>query len=285
MLASSAYLLTVVAGLPTLGQGAYLIIGGYTAAAVSRTLTSNGPAQLFAAALGGALAAAAVGVIATRTRGTTFLIVTLAVGTLAQTIASRAVPITAGDAGQTVAPITVVPGTPPVTVTGYLYLYALTCTLIISAALALLLRTRFGLALRAAADNEARTRANGHPVGAHLWLAYTLAGAVAGTAGALLVTTRHTIAPIDGGFIVSALALLAALIGTRTQTGAMLGAAIVIAVRDLIAPIAFAGHAAALLGIFFLAAACIRNLTNPLAAELDGMLPNRLRNRPNGRQS
>ncbi|WP_432982877.1 branched-chain amino acid ABC transporter permease [Dactylosporangium sp. CA-233914] len=255
LLATSTHLLTTVAGLPTLGQGAYLSIGGYAAATVSRTLTTNGPAQLLVAATVAAAAAAIVGVFATRTRGTTFLITTVAVGVLTQTLASRAAPITGGDAGRSVSPVTLWPDTEPVTRNGYLYLYALTCTVAVTAAIALLLRTRFGLALRGAAEHEPRTRATGHPTGRHLMLAYVIAAAIAGAAGALLVATRHTIAPSDGGFVVSALALLAALLTTRTQTGAILGAAVIVATRDLLAPAVLAGHAATLLGCLFLTAA------------------------------
>ncbi|WP_433617013.1 branched-chain amino acid ABC transporter permease [Dactylosporangium sp. CA-139114] len=258
LLATSTHLLTTVAGLPSLGQGAYLIIGGYTAATASRTLTTNGPAQILVAVAVAAAAAALVGVFATRTRGTTFLITTVAVGVLTQTLASRAAPITGGDAGRIVGPVTLWPGTEPITRNGYLYLYALTCTIAVTAALALLLRTRFGLALRGAAEHEPRTRAAGHPTGGHLMLAYVIAAAIAGAAGALLVATRHTIAPSDGGFVVSALALLAALLTTRTQTGALLGAVVIVATRDLLAPSVLAGHAATLLGCLFLAAAAGR---------------------------
>ncbi|MEV0132608.1 branched-chain amino acid ABC transporter permease [Dactylosporangium sp. NPDC050688] len=264
LLASSAYVLTNVAGLPTLGQGAYLAIGGYTAAAISHTITTNGPAQLIAGAAAGAAAAAAIGVLAARTRGTTFLIITLAVGALTQTLASRAVPLTGGDAGLAVDPITVLPGASLVTVKGYLYLYALVCTVIIGGALTLMLRSRFGLAVRGIAANEPRARADGYPADTYLWVTYTVAGAVAGAAGAILVATRHTIAPVDGGFVVSGLALLAALLVTRTLVGALLGATVIVAVRDLIAPNVLAGHASALLGGLFLAAAFARILIRPL---------------------
>ncbi|MGI5243221.1 branched-chain amino acid ABC transporter permease [Dactylosporangium sp. CA-139066] len=255
LVAVSVHLLTVNAGLPTLGQGAYLIIGGYTAATVSTDLTSNGLIQLLAGTVAAALAAALVGIFATRTRATTFLISTLAVGVLTQTLASRAVPVTGGDAGRTVEPITLWPGTLAVTSIGYLYLYALACAFTLMGVVALLLRSRFGLALRAISGHELRTRASGHPADRLLWLAYIVAGGVAGAAGAILVAVRHTIAPADGGFVVSALALLAALLTTRTPAGAMLGAVIIVAVRDLLAPAVLAGHAAALLGAVFLAAA------------------------------
>ncbi|MEV6924025.1 branched-chain amino acid ABC transporter permease [Dactylosporangium sp. NPDC051485] len=260
LVAVSALLLTDVAGLPTLGQGAYLAIGGYTAATLSRTVTSNGPLQLLAATAAAATAAAAVGVFATRTRGTTFLLTTVAVGVLTQAVASRATSITGGDAGRSVDPITIWPATAPVTRHGYLYLYALACALAVGGALALLLRSRFGLTLRGIAAAEARVQANGVATGRYVLLVYVIAAAVAGAAGAVLIAVRHTIGPSDGGFIVSALALLAALVTTRTMTGAMLGAAVIVAVRDLVAPALLAGHANILLGALFLAAAAGRSI-------------------------
>lgn len=281
LLAASTHVLTTVAGLPTLGQGTYLSIGGYTAAIVSQTLTTNGPAQALAAAAVAAAAAAIIGAFAARTRGATFLITTVAVGVLTQTLASRAVPITGGDAGRSVTPITLWPGAAPATRDGYLYLYALACTFVVAGATTLMLRSRFGLALRGAAENEPRTRANGHPTGRHLWLAYVIAAAIAGVGGAVLVATRHTIAPSDGGFVVSALALLAALLTTRTQTGAMLGAAIIVATRDLFAPNVLAGHAATLLGFLFLTAAAgraaARHRDRRTARQVTGAPPGRRR--------
>ncbi|MET7402830.1 branched-chain amino acid ABC transporter permease [Dactylosporangium sp. NPDC005572] len=264
LLAVSAHLLTTVAGLPTLGQGAYLTVGGYLAGNLARTVTDNGPLQLLAAAAGGALAAAAVGVLAVQTRGTVFLMITLAVGILVQTVAGKAAAVTGGDAGMTVDAITMLPGTAPVTRIGYLYLYTLAWVVLVGAGLAILLRSRFGLALRAIADNEDRARANGYPATTYLWAAYILAGGIAGTAGALLVATRHTIGPVDGGFTVSALALLAALLTSRSQTGAMLGAALIVGVRDHLSPAVWAGHATALLGALFLLATYGRRLCSQL---------------------
>ncbi len=258
LVAVSTRLLTAVAGMPTLGQGAYLIIGGYTAAALGADVTSNGPLQLLAAAAAAAAVAAIVGALATRTRGTTFLITTVAVGVLTQAIAGRVTVVTGGDGGRSVAPITVWPGTAPLTRDGYLYLYALVCALAVGGALALLLRSRFGLTLRGVAGDEARVRATGVATGRVLWVAYVIAAATAGTAGAVLVAVRHTIAPSDGGFTVSALAFLAALLAGRTQIGVMLGAAVIIATRDMLAPAALPDHANILLGCLFLAVATAR---------------------------
>ena len=61
--------------------------------------------------------------------------------------------------------------------------------------MAALVRSRFGLVLRGIADNEPRVRASGHRVFLHLWAGYTIAGAVAGASGAVLVAGRGYVVP------------------------------------------------------------------------------------------
>ncbi len=78
-LAMSTQLLTGITGLPSLGQAAFLGVGAYTAALYAQAGVSNGPAQLAAAAVTAAGAAALCAPLVLRTRGTTFLMVTFAV--------------------------------------------------------------------------------------------------------------------------------------------------------------------------------------------------------------
>jgi len=264
LLACSAQLLTGVAGLPTLGQAAYLAIGGYTAAIIGRTVTTNGPAQILAATLAAAVAAAVIGAVVTRARATAFLLISLAVGELTHTAARLATGVTGGDAGLSTPAVVVAPGATPLTRDGHIYLWVLGCSGVIIGSLTVLLRSRFGLILRAAASHEPRVRAAGHPAGRYLWAAYVIAAGVAGAAGALLVAAHRYIAPTDTTFTVSALALLAAVLAGRTLLGACAGALLIVATRDLVVPELVPGHAPALLGVLFLAAAYARPLTDRL---------------------
>jgi branched-chain amino acid transport system permease protein len=121
----------------------------------------------------------------------------------------------------------------------------------VAGAVALLMRTRLALVLRGAADHEPRLAALGHDVDAALTIGWVCAGAVAGAAGALFVAAHRFLSPADLSLDVSALALLAAAIGGRSMRGAVAGAVVVIAARDLIGADT-GGHALAVLGLVFL---------------------------------
>jgi branched-chain amino acid transport system permease protein len=261
----STQLLTGVAGLPSLGQAAYLGVGAYTAALLADAGLTAGPLQVAAAALAGAAAAALSAPLVLRTRGTAFLTVTFAVGELARTVASKWATLTGGDEGLHTPPVTAWPGTAPLRVDGHIYLYLLACFLVQAGLVALLLRTRLALVLRAAADHEPRLGALGHHVGGALFAGVVAAGALAGAAGALLVAAHRYLSPADMSLDISALALLAAAIGVGTMRGAVAGAVLIVAVRDLLGATT-GGHALALLGLAFLLVAYRRPLTARLRA-------------------
>lgn len=270
--AMSTQLLTGVAGLPSLGQAAYLGVGAYTAALLATSGVSNGPVQLAAAGLAGAATAALCAPLVLRTRGTAFLMVSFAVAELARTVAGQWATVTGGDDGLHTPPVTVWPGTAPLRADGHIYLYLLGCFLLLAAMVALLLRTRLVLVLRGAADHEPRLAALGHHVNGALFAGFVAAGALAGAGGALLVATHRFLSPADMGLDVSALALLAAAIGVGTMRGAVAGAVGVVAVRDLLGT-PTGGHALALLGLAFLLVAYRR----PLTAQLHALIARRRR--------
>ena len=251
-LATSTRLL-LLAGLPSLGQAAYLGVGGYTAAALGRHGVTSGPVQLLAATLAAATVAAVVGAGLSRTRGLVFLLASLAVGELAHTLAENATSVTGGGAGQST-PSVILPGLGPLDTEAAGYRYTLAITALLVVVLVWVGRSRFGLVLGAVADHEPRTRANAHPVDAQLWAAYILAGAVAGAGGALLVAAHGYLSPADAGLDASALALLAAVIAGPSIISAGLAALGLVLVRDLAGGL-WPGGAPTLLGITFLAAA------------------------------
>jgi branched-chain amino acid transport system permease protein len=271
-LAISTQLLTGVAGLPSLGQAAYLGVGAYAAALIGTAGLSNGPAQLAAAALAGAGAAALCAPLVLRTRGVAFLMVTFAIAELARTLASKWAGVTGGDEGLHTPPVTAWPGGAPLATDGYVYLYLLGCFLTLAALVAVVLRTHTALVLYAAADHEPRLGALGHHVTRTLIAGYVTAGAVAGAGGAMLVAAHRYLSPADMSLDVSALALLAAAIGGRSLRGAVAGAVLVVAVRDL-AGAETGGHALALLGAVFLIVA----YRQPAAARLQVWMSRRRR--------
>ncbi|MCP2323563.1 branched-chain amino acid transport system permease protein [Hamadaea flava] len=242
-------------GQAALGQAGYLGVGAYTAALLAGTSAGYGMVQLAAAALTGAAAAALTGLVAVRARGVTFLMITFACGELIHVAALAAVPVTGGSDGILVPARPPLPGTATLAADGWVFLYVLAVTGLVCAAIWGWRRSRWDLRLRAIADHERRLRASGHPTGRYLWTAYTLAGAIAGIAGALLVTATHHVSPADLGFAVSVVALAAAILGIGTMPGAVLAALVLVAARDWVG--GYTGHGVAILGALLIVAAAL----------------------------
>ncbi|MEU8075938.1 branched-chain amino acid ABC transporter permease [Catellatospora citrea] len=246
LVAAGAQLLTRL-HLPSLGQAAYLGTGAYAAATAAAYGVTDAAVQLAAAIAVAAGMAAAVGVAVARTRGTVFMLATLAIGELAHTAAART-----GEGLS--APAATLAGRWVLDRDGETYLWAIGCALPLLAALAWLSRGRTGLIWQALADHEPRAAAAGHWAAAYIWAAYVTAAAAAGAAGALLVAAHRYVGPADMAFDVSALALLATIIGQRSLTATCAAAAAIVAARDLLGA-HLPGHSPLLLGAVFLTAA------------------------------
>jgi len=255
LLAATVALLAGWAGLPSLGQVAPFLIGAYTAAVLARSGVTIGVVQIGAAAMAGALFAAVSGLAVLRTRATSFLMVTMAVGELSTTAASQWTSLTGGTDGLAGMPaIHPYWHSPPLADDRHVYWYVLAVTIGVVATTLLVLRSPTGLLLAGVRDNETRMRASGHPVGVYLLVTFIAAGALAGISGALLITIQRYVSPTDGGFDVSALVLLAVIIGgTRSIAGAFAGAALLVVTRDWLAGL-WPGHAPLLLGSLLIVA-------------------------------
>ncbi|MGC4747419.1 branched-chain amino acid ABC transporter permease [Micromonospora sp. DT201] len=250
----SVALLTGVAGMPTLGQTAPYAAGAYACVVVGSRISDVGVVQFAVAAGAGAVLAALTVPLVVHARGVIVLMITLAIGELVVTILGRWRSVTGGTDGLAGMPA-VRPfwGLPPLASDQARYVYTLVVVATLVGAALLLLRTRAGLLLRAGRDDETRLRASGHRVPLHVSGAHIAAGAIAGGAGSLLVVAQQYISPADFGFETSALLLLGVVIGgTASVGGALVGAALVIAVRDWLFGV-LPGHAPLVLGALFVA--------------------------------
>lgn len=255
LLAVSLDLLTGVGGLPSLGHAAPFGVGAYAAALVAKHLTTVGPLQLLAAAAAGAALSASVGWVVVRARGTYFLMLTLAVGEIVHVLADRWEGITGGSNGLAGIPaITLLPGGSPVRLAGVLYWYVLGAVLLGAAALVMVSRSAFGRTLRGVRDNEERMRSLGYATVRPKYAVFCIAGAAAGAAGSLWVAQARFVSPADLSFEISAMALLAVVLGGRGSLwGAAFGAALVVLVRDELSP-QLGGRGPLVLGLVFIVA-------------------------------
>jgi branched-chain amino acid transport system permease protein len=267
LVAVSVALLTGVAGLPTLGQTGPFAAGAYACAVLTLHLRPVGVLQVLAGAAVGALFAVLTAPLLVRARGVVVLMITLAIGELTTILAGRWRSVTGGTDGLAgfvgVRPAW---GLPALDGDRARYLYALVVVAAVVALLSAALRTPAGLLLRACRDDEARMRASGHPVTGYLVAALVAAGAVAGVAGSLLVTTQQYVSPADFGFDVATMLLLGVIIGgAESLGGAVAGTALVLLVRDWLSG-ALPGQAPLLLGLVFIAVAYAHWLRRPVRA-------------------
>ena len=251
LLAASLDLLVGIAGLPSLGHAAYFGVGAYAAGWVAAHGTPAAPVPLLIAAAAGALMAAAAGWVAVRSSGVFFLMLTLALAEVIQQLAESWEPVTGGSNGMYGIPAVTAAGE-ALTNVAYLHWYVLLWFLVGLLVLWSLSASPFGATLRGIRDNESRMRAIGFQPFRYKLAAFVAAGAVAGLAGGLLAAQQRLVTPADLGFTTSALALLAVVIGgSGTIWGPCLGAALVILVRDSLAP-SLGGRGPLVLGLVFI---------------------------------
>jgi branched-chain amino acid transport system permease protein len=242
LFAASLDLLMGFAGMPSLGHAAYFGVGAYAAALTALHVTPNVFVQIGVAAGAAILAAVITGVLAVRSRGIYFLMLTLAFGELLFQLSLNWDSVTQGSDGLYGVPNgSFYPGDgQPLDAFAYptrFYYYVLAAFLVGYGILRLVVASPFGRALVGVRENEARMASLGYSIPLYRLGAFCIAGAVAGFAGALTIEQQKYASPSNFAFAeVSALAVIALIVGgQRTLLGPVLGAAFVYIVRDELA--------------------------------------------------
>ena len=277
LFAASLDLLVGITGLPSLGHAAYFGVGAYTAGLVATHVTAQAPVAVLLAGVAGGLAAGLTGWLVVRNDGVFFLMLTLAVGELVYQLAQTLSSVTGGSNGLFGIPAVQVAGT-SLTLPGYVYWYVLVIAVLGFAGLWIVGRSPFGSVLRGIRDNEPRMRSLGYSPYLYKLAGFVLAGAFAGVAGGLFAGSVRLVTPGEAGFATGALALLAVILGgAGSLWGPLLGAAVVVAVRDGLGP-SLDGHGPLVLGIVFVLAVYLlpRGFAG-LAGALRWMAPGRSR--------
>jgi len=222
-------------GLPSLGQAAYLGIGAYMTAILATKyqfgLGLDFWLVIVFGILGGAALAAVFGLFAIRATGVYFLMITLALGQCVWGLAYRWNSLTGGDNGSNlhVRPRFGIDLGHEVTFFYVVFgFFALSLLLMY-----VLVRSPFGRSLAGIREREVRMQILGYNTWLHKYIAFIIAGGFGGLAGVLWAHTAGIVSPENVVLTTSVDALLMAVLGgAGTLVGGVIGAGIVIGLRE-----------------------------------------------------
>lgn len=233
--AMSLDLLLGYAGLPALGHAAFFGMGAYTVALVSLHVR---PAFWLTFVLGvlAALALAALfGLLALRTRGAYFLMITLGMAQLLWAVAWSWRALTRGDDGLSGIPRPEIVGLGALWDPAPFYYFVLVIGAAVTALMARVVRSPFGYALRGIRDNEVRLQMLGYRVWWHEYACFVLAGGIAGLAGVLFSYFSGFVNPSLLSMRISAEVLLMVVLGgAGTLIGPAAGALGIVVLQSLV---------------------------------------------------
>jgi branched-chain amino acid transport system permease protein len=235
ILVMSLDLLLGFTGLASLGQAAYLGIGAYLTAILATRYQFGLGYDFWLVVvfgmLGGAALAALFGLLAIRASGVYFLMITLALGQCVWGLAYRWNSLTGGDNGINLShrPKFGIDLADPVT---FFYLvcgfFAISLLIMYT-----LVRSPFGRTLVGIRERELRMKILGYNTWLHKYLAFVIAGGFGGLAGVLWAHTAGIVSPENVVLTTSVDALLMAVLGgPGTLVGGVIGAGIVLFLRE-----------------------------------------------------
>lgn len=226
-------------GIVSLGHAAFFGLGAYTAALLAKHVQGD-PLLGLAAGMGAAMAMGAIASL-TIQRGTdlTRLMVTLGLALILQELANKLDWLTGGADGLQGVMMAPLLGRFEFDLAGQTAaFYSLAVLLVAFIVARRLVRSPFGYTLQAIRDNRLRAMAIGIPVAQRLAIVYTVGGAIAGAAGALLAQTTGFASLDVFAFDRSAdLVLMIVIGGIGWLWGGMLGSVVFIVARDLLSSI------------------------------------------------
>jgi branched-chain amino acid transport system permease protein len=232
--AASLDLLVGYAGMVSFGHAAFLLCGGYAVGILAREEIVSGFVQWSVAIAASAVLAVGIGALALRTGGIYFILLTLA---FSQTLfyVFTGLSVYGGDEGLQVYPRSEFFGLIDLNDPDTMYLVVLavvTCGYLL---LQRVVSSPFGLVLQGCRRNENRMRALGYETFRYKLMAFVIAGAVCGLAGALLANVTGFVSPEYGSWQRSGeLLVMVILGGMGTLSGPLVGAVALIGLETAI---------------------------------------------------
>jgi branched-chain amino acid transport system permease protein len=230
VLAMSIDILAGFAGRTSLGHGAIFGVSTYV------VVYATGQAGLspwtgFALGVLAATAVASVfALLAVRTSGVYFLLLTLALGMIVWGVCLRWTQVTGGENGMRA------DVRPAILMSHSAFYWAvLAGAVVVSFAMWRFVRSPFGLTLRGIRDSESRMRSLGYNVPLHLFMGFTVSGIFAGIAGGLYAMFNNFVSPSTVALAQSVEGVLMMIAGgVGTLFGAFVGAAAIIVLENIV---------------------------------------------------
>lgn len=213
-------LLIVHAGLLSLGHAAFFGLAGYGTALLAMHVTTNPVVTLAVPVLAAVLYAALTGLLALRSHGIFFVMLTLAFAQLLYAVAQQWTEVTGGSDGLAGIPF-------PDLVDARETFYVLVVVLLV---LVIWVGNRFaraplGRVVAAARQNERKTQSLGYPIFFYRYLTFLASATITGLGGALHVHHRGFVSPGELFWVTSGVLVLMVLLGGgRSLIGAAIGA-------------------------------------------------------------
>jgi branched-chain amino acid transport system permease protein len=230
VLAMSVDIIAGFAGRTPLCHGAIFGTSTYVVLYCATTAGMPLPAAMLLGVLAATLLAAIFGLLAVRTSGVYFLLLTLALGLIIWGVCLRWTQVTGGEnglRGQLRAHVGLS--------SRELYGLILAAVLVVTYAMWRFVRSPFGLTLRGVRDGESRMASLGYNVPLHLIIAFTASGFFAGIAGAIYAVFNDFVSPSTVQLSQSVSGLLMAIVGgIGTLFGAFVGAFLIIALEQAV---------------------------------------------------
>jgi branched-chain amino acid transport system permease protein len=214
----------------SLGQAAFMGVGGYTSALLTTNLEMSWWGALVIGASASALVGAIVGPIVLRLTGVYFVLFTFTLGEFVKQIFVDWTAVTNGSEG--IAGIAAPAGFSSPTGFYYLVLGFAVLTAIICGRL---LISQFGDAVDAIRESESLARSNGVPVFKVKIIVFVIACALVGIQGSLQASFVHYISPLSYSFAESLkLVVINVIGGLNSLWGPILGAIFIVALPELL---------------------------------------------------
>lgn len=226
----------------SLGHAAFVAAGGYVSALAALNFKLPPLLGIVLAGLITGLVAAALGKIILRLRGVYFVLVTFLAGQVFTLIALNWESVTHGANGLV--------GIPAISLFGYslgtrlkFYYFALAAFVLVFAFVWALMRSQYGRAFQAIAENVRLAEASGIDVNRYQIIAFSLGSGIAGSAGAMIIHYIRFISPDSFTFNDSIAYITMLLVGGRgSLAGGVLGALFLTPLPELLRGLAGAQH-------------------------------------------